>query len=331
MPVIESLTSTDDLTMTFVAEIDAPVERVWDAYARRQQAERFWGPPGWPVTFTDFDFAVGGRANYLMNGSSGEVSPGGWEMVRIDDGREFEMLVFVNGENGEHLEGVDPIRMTFTFEATPRGTRMTNVCHFATEHAMAQMVAMGIPEGCRQAIDQLDAVVLGIRTYAGGKPTRTDILDDRRVRFTRVIEGPRQAVWSAHHNAELLGRWLYEQDGWVMTECIVGENVGERFLCVWQREDTPEITFGLEGECLLMDRPRRAVTTQARMGTGVPGVINDLQFYEEDGATLITRIITHVDTTARDAYVDAGEVNRMESAYTRLEELIDADSSSRSH
>ena len=47
----------DALTMTLTAEFDAPPERVWDLWADPRQLERWWGPPGWPATFTSHDLA----------------------------------------------------------------------------------------------------------------------------------------------------------------------------------------------------------------------------------------------------------------------------------
>lgn len=38
----------DRLTITFVADFDAPVERVWQLWADPRQLERWWGPPSMP-------------------------------------------------------------------------------------------------------------------------------------------------------------------------------------------------------------------------------------------------------------------------------------------
>lgn len=55
MPVTDAITDPERLTLTIRAEVAAPVERAWQAYSDPRQLERFWGPPGWPATFTEFD------------------------------------------------------------------------------------------------------------------------------------------------------------------------------------------------------------------------------------------------------------------------------------
>ena len=50
------------LTMTLDAEFDASPERVWQLWADPRQLERWWGPPGYPATFTSLELRAGGRA-----------------------------------------------------------------------------------------------------------------------------------------------------------------------------------------------------------------------------------------------------------------------------
>ena len=56
-------------TMTVTAELDAPVERVWQLWADPRQLERWWGPPSYPATVVDHDLRVGGRVAYFMTGA----------------------------------------------------------------------------------------------------------------------------------------------------------------------------------------------------------------------------------------------------------------------
>ena len=76
MPVTDVTTDPEALTMTLEAEFDASVDRLWSAFTDPQQLERFWGPPGWPSRFPQFDFTVGGHARYVMTSPKGEQSWG---------------------------------------------------------------------------------------------------------------------------------------------------------------------------------------------------------------------------------------------------------------
>ena len=160
MPVTDITTDPENLTMTIVAEFDAPVERLWRAYTDPRPPERFWGPPGWPSTFTQFEFTAGGRALYHMTSPQGEYSRGAWEFLRIDEGRGFEVLDAFVDENGNEIDGFPAMRMVFSFDATDAGSRMHGVTYFSSLEGLEQAVAMGAVEGTRMSLNQLAYRVL---------------------------------------------------------------------------------------------------------------------------------------------------------------------------
>jgi len=326
MPVTSITSDPEKLTMNIVADFEAPVERVWGVFTDPRQLERFWGPPGWPATFTRWEFAPGGLAQYQMTGPHGETSRGRWEFLKIDEPRSFEVLDGFADENGDLAPGMPPMRMVFAFEATPAGSRLNGVTHFASLEALEQAVAMGMIEGTRMAMGQIDAVLQDLREYAAGKGTRLEVLDDQHVRITRLIDGPRELVWRAHHEPELIKQWMLGPDGWRMTVCEVDPNVGGTYRYAWAPEDGTEgEPFGFDGETLVSQSPRRAVTTEHMTGTDYPSTVNDLQLYEEDGATLLTLLIEYPDAATRDMVLATGMVDGMEVSYQRLErELLPA-------
>ncbi|PCE15510.1 ATPase [Microbacterium sp. SZ1] len=319
MPVTDITTDADTLTMTVVADFAAPIERVWSAYSDPRQLERFWGPPGWPATFTAWDHTVGGRANYTMNGPRGETSSGSWEFLSIDEPRGFEVLDSFADADGTPLDGFPAQRMSFAFESIAEGTRMVTTSHFDSVEALEQVVEMGQVEGIRMAMSQLDAVLQDLRDYAQGKGTVVDILDDTHVRITRLVNGPRELVWRAHNDPELMKKWLLGPDGWEMTECVVATEVGQKYRNSWAPVgDTEGEPFGFEGEALVIDAPRRSVQTERMIGMPVE-TLNDLNLYEEDGATLITLFIEYPDKETRDMILATGMADGMEASYDRLE------------
>jgi len=319
MPVTDVITDTDNLTMTVIADLAAPVERVWNAYTDPQQLERFWGPPGWPATFTKWDHTVGGKADYTMNGPRGEKASGTWEFLEIDGPRTFTVLDAFADEDGNPNPDLPSMRMTFTFAPSETGTRMVNTSYFASLEALEQVVAMGAVEGTKLAMSQLDAVLQDLRDYAQGKGTNVELLDDTHVRITRLVEGPRDLVWRAHNEPELMQQWLLGPDGWEMTECVVATEVGQTYRTSWAPVgDTEGQPFGFEGEALLIDAPRRSVQTERMIGMPVE-TLNDLNLYEEDGATLITLFIEYPDKETRDMILSTGMADGMETSYARLE------------
>ncbi|GAA1998551.1 SRPBCC family protein [Microbacterium ulmi] len=322
MPVTAVTTDPENLTLTLVADFAAPVERVWKAFTDPRQLERFWGPPGWPAIFTDFEFTPGGSAKYHMTSPKGESSRGGWEFLEIDPPRGFSVLDTFLDEDGAPLDGFPSMRMVFGFESADGGSRLTNTTYFTSAEALEQTVAMGAVEGSTLAINQLDAVLQDLRDYALGKGTRTELLDDTHVRITRLIEGPRDLVWRAHHEPELLKKWMLGPDGWQLTVAEVDARPGGTYRYHWEHDGGGREGFGFEGESLLVDAPRRSVTTERMSGTDGPSTLNDLSLYEEDGATLITLLIEYPDKETRDMILATGMADGMEASYARLESAV---------
>lgn len=315
MPVTDIVTDADALTMTLVADFAAPVERLWQVFTDPRQLERFWGPPGWPATFTAFDLSEGGRTDYAMTGPRGESSRGSWRFLSIDAPSSFEVVDSFVGEDGKPLDGMPSMRMTFAFAATGQGSRLTNVTSFSSLDALEQSIAMGAVEGSRMAMDQLDPVLQDLRAYAQGAGTRTELLDDEHVRITRLIDRPRELVWRAHHDPELLRQWLLGPEGWQLVAC----EVGDAYRYVWQEGGDESTRFGFEGETVLSRPTSRAVTTERMIGMDGPSTLNDLQLYEEDGATLLTLLIEYPDRETRDMILATGMTDGMEASYARLE------------
>ncbi|WP_426322931.1 SRPBCC family protein [Microbacterium sp. E-13] len=323
MPVTDVTTDPEALTLTLTADFAAPVERLWGAFTDPRQLERFWGPPGYPATFTEFDLAAGGRARYHMTSPKGEEFHGVWEFLEIEGPRSFTALDSFANAQGEILAEMPTSRMVFTFESTPTGSRLVNTTHFDSAEALEKVVAMGAVEGSTLAINQLDRVLAGLREYAGGKGTQTEILDDTHVRITRLIDGPVDLVWRAHQEPELMQQWLLGPDGWRMSVCEVDGSVGGRYRYEWEPlEGTEGERFGFDGETLLSEAPRRAVTTEHMTGTDFPSTLNDLNLEEEDGATLITLLIEYPDKQTRDIVLATGMTDGMEASYGRLEGVL---------
>jgi len=159
MPITAVSSDPNALTLTVVGDYPVPVERLWQAYADPRQLERFWGPETYPATFTRHDMEPGGRAEYYMTGPDGSTSRGWWRFVAVEPGRRFEVEDGFAHEDGSPNDAMPAMRMVFTFEPTDAGSRVTGVTHFPSVEAMQQLVEMGMEEGLRSAMGQLDGVL----------------------------------------------------------------------------------------------------------------------------------------------------------------------------
>lgn len=161
MPITSVTSDAEALTLTVVGDYPVPVERLWEAWADPRQLERFWGPETWPATFTRHDMAVGGQSAYHMTGPEGEVSRGWWRFIAVEPGRMFEVEDGFADEDGKPNDEMPTIRMVFTFDGTATGSRFTGVTHFPSVEAMERLAEMGMVEGMRSALGQLDEVLTG--------------------------------------------------------------------------------------------------------------------------------------------------------------------------
>jgi uncharacterized protein YndB with AHSA1/START domain len=161
MPVIESNKDVDALTLTFVAEFDASVERVWQLWEDPRQLERWWGPPTYPATFEQHDFVVGGRSTYYMTGPDGDTPRGWWSIDAIDAPHRFEFTDGFADENGEPADIAEPTHNVVILEETAAKTRMTAITTFASVESLDQYIQMGAEEGLRQAMSQIDDLLAG--------------------------------------------------------------------------------------------------------------------------------------------------------------------------
>ena len=163
MPIKSITPDEDALSLTVIGEYPVPVERLWDAYADPRQLERFWGPETWPATFTRHDMKVGGRSEYHMTGPDGTTSRGWWRFLAVEPVRRIEVEDGFSHEDGRPNEDMPSMRMVFTFESIPAGSRFTSVTHFTSLESMEQLVQMGMIEGMKSALGQLDDVLAEAR------------------------------------------------------------------------------------------------------------------------------------------------------------------------
>jgi uncharacterized protein YndB with AHSA1/START domain len=323
MPITSVTKDPDALTMTVVADFDAPLRRLWDAYLDPRLLERFWGPPAFPALFTRHDGCPGGRSEYTMTGPDGDVSRGFWEWVAVDELARFEVRDGFANPDGSENSQMPSMRMVFSFQATDTGSRVTTTTYFNSAAELEQLLGMGMEEGMTAAMGQMDDVLADLAAFAAGKGTTTQILSDTQVRISRVIRGDLETVWRAHHEPRLMQQWLLGPDGWTMPVCEVATEVGQAYRYEWAQTDG-DGAFGFTGTLLESRPPHREVTTEMMIGTDGPSTVNELTLTPVEGGTLASLLITYPDAATRDAILATGMTDGMEASYVRLEELIGA-------
>jgi uncharacterized protein YndB with AHSA1/START domain len=159
MPVLSTNKDAEALTLTLVAEFAAPVERVWQLWRDPRQLERWWGPPTWPATFDQHEFSVGGTSAYYMTGPDGEKARGWWEITVVDEPRRFEFDDGFADDNGDRVDEMGVTHAVVTLEPAGDITRMTMVSSFESAEQLQKMADMGMEEGLREAVGQIDEIL----------------------------------------------------------------------------------------------------------------------------------------------------------------------------
>jgi uncharacterized protein YndB with AHSA1/START domain len=160
MTVVSSDRNVDALTLTFVSQFDAGVERVWQIWEDPRQLERWWGPPTYPATFERHDLTPGGESRYYMTGPEGDKPRGWWTITAVDAPRRLEFDDGFSGEDGEPDLSMGSAHAVVTLEPVGDGTRMTITTTFVSAEQLDQMMEMGMEDGMREALGQVDALLL---------------------------------------------------------------------------------------------------------------------------------------------------------------------------
>lgn len=142
--------------LSITRHIAAPLKKVWDVLANRQ--EEWWCPVPWHAKIVEQDRRPGGRSAMVMYGPDGEEMPQEGIFLAWDEGRRFIVTDAVTHDfqpSGPFMIGI--------WEIAPEGdgTRYTASARHWTEEAMASHAEMGFEQGWNACADQLQALCEG--------------------------------------------------------------------------------------------------------------------------------------------------------------------------
>lgn len=146
-------TETQDREIVSSRVINAPQDKVFEAFRNPDILARWWGPEGFTNTFQTFDLHPGGIWEFVMHGPDGTNYPNKNVFVDIV---ESERVVF------DHV--FPPVfRMTITFEKVGQGnqTRFGFNMVFESAELCQQLKAMCGPAN-EQNFDRLETVLASL-------------------------------------------------------------------------------------------------------------------------------------------------------------------------
>ena len=162
MPIISTLKDPEALTLTLVADFAADAPRAWQLWADPRQLERWWGPPTWPARFEHLDLRAGGTAAYVMTGPDGSTAGGLWEFAAVEEPTSLTFDDFFADDTGSPARDMPVTHTTMVLvpaEGEDARTRMTLVTRFDSAEQLDQLMQMGMEEGLRGAVSQIDGIL----------------------------------------------------------------------------------------------------------------------------------------------------------------------------
>jgi uncharacterized protein YndB with AHSA1/START domain len=160
MSAIDITKDLDNATLVVTSVFTASPERVWRLWADPRQLERWWGPDPYPATVVDHDLRPGGHVSYYMTGPEGDQPKGYWRVIEVEPPHR---LVFEDGfadDAGEPNDELPVSRAVVTIDAVDHTrTRMTINSVYDTTAELEQVLAMGMEQGIRAAVEQIDALL----------------------------------------------------------------------------------------------------------------------------------------------------------------------------
>lgn len=336
MPITDVRRDLEAMSLTIIGEFPVSVRRLWDAYVDPRQIERFWSRVGWPATFLRHDLHPGGQSRYEVRGPTEVPTQWCWDVIEVDAPSSFEVVDGIVRTDGSPHPEAPSLRMVYRFDPTDDGSRLSATIWFASRGLMQELLQWGMDQGILSAMGQIDEVVTDLISFEDTRPAEAQQLSDTMVRISRVVRGSLDQVWKAHQDPKLLRQWLAGPAGWAMPVCTVATAVGRAYRYEWappparSRPDGSgaiRVTgerYGLTGELIESHPPYRMVTTERRIGTEGPTIVNDLSLTTVEGGTLVTVVIDYPTAELREQALANGKVAGLEASYRRLEsEVLD--------
>lgn len=146
-------------TMVVTAEFDAPVDDVWQLWANPRLLERWWGPPTYPATVTEHNLTPGGKVSYFMTGPEGDTPGGYWNVIAVEAPHRLELEDGFADAEGNANDDLPQTKFRVDINEVDGKTRMLISSTFPSTEAMEQMVEMGMEEGLKEAMGQIDALL----------------------------------------------------------------------------------------------------------------------------------------------------------------------------
>src|SRR5205809_156296 len=141
---------------------------------------------------------------------------------------------------------------------------------------------------------------------------------DDQILITREFDAPKELVWRAYTEPDLVRRWWHANRG-EMTVCDIDLRPGGGWRYVMVTPDGDEVAF--HGQYREVVPYERIVSTEVYEGVPDAEAVDTIEFTEADGRTTITLLVQHQRKEHRDMHIESGMENGLQDALDLLEQV----------
>jgi uncharacterized protein YndB with AHSA1/START domain len=141
---------------------------------------------------------------------------------------------------------------------------------------------------------------------------------DCEIGLKRVFKAPRELVYRAFSDPEILRRWFGPR-GWSLVTCEVDSRVGGGFRFVLRAPDGRQL--GMHGAYRELSPPERSVHTEGFDDFPGESTVTST-FNERNGETMFLATIRYASKEIRDAVIRSGMEHGAAESYDKLAELL---------
>jgi uncharacterized protein YndB with AHSA1/START domain len=142
--------------------------------------------------------------------------------------------------------------------------------------------------------------------------------EDKQILITREFDAPKEFVYRAYTEPDLVRRWWHANRG-EMTVCDIDLRVGGQWRYVMEAPGFGEVAF--HGEYKEIVPNERLVSTEVYEPFPDAEAIDTLTLTEENGRTTLTLLVEHQEKAHRDGHIESGMEDGLQDALDMLERV----------
>ena len=140
---------------------NAPVDQVWNAWTQSELLDQWWAPKPYRAETKKMEFKPGGSWLYAMVGPDDSKMWCKVEYKTINPNKGFEAIDMFCDEDGNRNQEFPSMSWKNEFHSTATGSKVVIEVLFETQADMEKVVEMGIEEGFKAALVNLDELLAG--------------------------------------------------------------------------------------------------------------------------------------------------------------------------